>query len=159
MKLRKHKKVSIKAIKKVRYRVKQALVKRAEVKDHRPTVPQIQSWFSILNKGLFEGKLVMPPIEIKKLRTCRAQCIMNWDGRTVKCPYGEIPSQSNHPSITFQIQMNFKFDTWKDFIETLAHEMVHLYQMTVEKDRTANHNTSFYRWRKKFKQFGLGLSL
>ena len=159
MKLTKQRKISVKAVKKVRYRVKQALVKRADVKNHKPTVAQCQSWFNILNKGLFEGKLVLPPIEIRQLKICKAQCIMLWDARSVKCPEGEIPAHSDHPSIEYKIEMASKYDTWKDFIETLAHEMVHLYQMTVTKDRTANHNASFYSWRGKFKQFGLRLSL
>lgn len=159
MKRKKQRKVSVKAVKKVRYRVKQALVKRADVKNHRPTVAQCQSWFNILNKGLFENKLALPPIEIRQLKTCKAQCVMSWDARSVKCPEGEIPADCDHPSIEYKIEMTSKYDTWKDFIETLAHEMVHLYQMTVAKDRTANHNASFYSWRGKFKQFGLGLSL
>lgn len=158
MKLVKKKQLSVKAVKKVRYRVKQALVKRADVKNHKPTVAQCQSWFNILNKGLFENKLALPPIEIKQLKTCQGQCVMSWDARAVKCAEGEIPAHSDHPSIAYKIEMKSKYDTWKDFIEILAHEMVHLYQMTVAKDRTANHNASFYCWRNKFKRFGLKLS-
>mgnify|MGYP003325392693 CR=1 FL=1 len=51
----------------------------------------------------------------------------------------------------------FKFKSWKDFIETLAHEMVHLYQMQIAKDPYSNHNNNFYKFRDKFKQYGLAL--
>ena len=46
----------------------------------------------------------------------------------------------------------------KDFIETLAHEMVHLYQMTWLKDPYSNHNKNFFAWKNKFKYAGLNLS-
>jgi len=42
------------------------------------------------------------------------------------------------------MELASKFRTWKDFIETLAHEMVHLYQMQIQKDPYANHNKRFY---------------
>jgi len=152
--------MSIKAVKKVRYQVKQALVKRAGIKNHRPSVAQAQSWFNILNRGLFDGRLAMPPIELRRMRDCYGQCLCIWDARKVKAineraiPVDKIP----HPSVEFKIELRQKYDTWKEFIETLAHEMVHLYQMTVDRDIYSNHNANFYRWRNKFKQFGLGLS-
>ena len=48
-------------------------------------------------------------------------------------------------------------ESWKDFIETLAHEMVHLYQMTIVKDPYSNHNKHFYAFTKKFINAGLKL--
>ena len=152
--------MSIKAVKKVRYQVKQALVKRAGIKNHRPSVAQAQSWFNILNRGLFDGRLVMPPIELRRMRDCYGQCLCIWDARKVKAvneralPVDKLP----HPAIEFKIELAQRYDTWKVFIETLAHEMVHLYQMTVDRDIYSNHNANFYRWRNKFKQFGLRLS-
>ena len=50
-----------------------------------------------------------------------------------------------------------KFKNFKDFIETLAHEMVHLYQMTVLKDQYSNHNANFYKFLPKFEAVGLSL--
>jgi len=157
MKLKKHKKLTKALVKNARYRIKTALVKRAKVKDHRPTVAQCQSWFAILNKGIFENSLTIPPFEIKRLKDCWGQCCMSWDARTIKINDKYIPT-ADHPSIAYCIEMNYKFDTWKDFVEVLAHEMIHLWQMTVYKDKTANHNKSFFLWRNKFKQFSLGLT-
>ena len=58
----------------------------------------------------------------------------------------------------FELEMIREYRTKKDFIETLAHEMIHLYQFVLKKD-TGNHNRIFYSFRSKFKFIGLGLSL
>ena len=60
--------------------------------------------------------------------------------------------------MTYSIELHCKFDSWKDFIETLAHEMVHLYQMTVIKDPYSNHNKNFYAFSEKFKTVGFLLT-
>ena len=159
MKLKKQRKISVKAVKKVRYQVKQALVKRAGIKNYRPTLAQAQSWFRILNKGLFENRLHMPPMELRQLTDCLGQCFCIWDARKIKAvnnralPVDQLP----HKGIEFKIELRKRFDTWKDFIETLAHEMVHLHQMTIDRDIYSNHNANFYRWRNKFNRLGLGL--
>lgn len=160
MKRAKKKQLSVKAVKKVRYQVKQALVKRADVKNFKPTVSQAQSWFNILNRGLFNSRLIMPKMELRRLKGCWGQCFCIWDARKVKTvneralPVDQLPNSA----VAFKIQLRTKYDTWKDFIETLAHEMVHLYQMTIDRDIYSNHNANFYRWRNKFKQVGLKLS-
>jgi hypothetical protein len=160
MKRGKKRKLSIKAVKRVRYQVKQALVKRAEVKNFKPTVAQAQSWFNILNRGLFSSRLTLPEIRLKKLKDCYGQCLCLWDARKVKStsertiPVDKLPN----PEIEFRIELLQKYETWKMFIETLGHEMVHLYQMTIDRDIYSNHNANFYRWRNKFKQVGLKLS-
>ena len=63
-----------------------------------------------------------------------------------------------HIDVCFYIELHCKFPTWKDFVETLAHEMVHLYQMTWLKDPYSNHNANFFAWKNKFKLAGLNLS-
>ena len=44
----------------------------------------------------------------------------------------------------------------KEFVETLAHEMIHLYQMNYKGD-TGNHNKLFYSFRPKLNNIGLDL--
>ena len=159
MKGQKQRKLSRRAVAKVRYQVKEALIKKRSVKNYRPTIASINSWFNTLNRGIFGSRLQTPTFKIKRLKGCFAQCICLWDARSVQCPKHELPVGQNHPSIEFVIEMKTVYDTWKDFIETLAHEMVHLHQMTVDLDPTSNHNANFYRWRPTFKRFGLGLCL
>ena len=80
-----------------------------------------------------------------------------WDNR--KTPKGKFNQRKipHHIPVTYYIQLHVKFDSWKDFIETLAHEMVHLYQMTIVKDPYSNHNKHFYAFTKKFINAGLKL--
>ena len=63
-----------------------------------------------------------------------------------------------HIEVDYYIELHCKFPKWKDFIETLAHEMVHLYQMTWMKDPYSNHNANFFAWKNKFESAGLKLS-
>lgn len=161
MKKKKQKKTSKKMVKKVKFRVKQALINRGGIKNHKPTVAQAQSWFNVLNQGIFYSRLTLPTIEIKRLKDCFGECECSWDARSVKTRRkDQLPVDSlDHPSVSFKITLKSKYDTWKDFIETLAHEMVHLHQMTIDKDPYSNHSAKFFRWRSRFKTFGLALTL
>lgn len=159
MKSRVQKKSSIKLVQKVRYQVKQALVKRREIKNHRLSVAQAQAWFSILNKGIFNNELQMPEIKIERMRGALGECVCVWNAKKIKIPKDQLPTKLHpHKEIKIYIRLKPIYSTWKDFIETLAHEMVHYYQMTVLKCPYSNHNTDFYAWRNKFRRFGLGLS-
>ena len=141
-----------------RFRVKNALKKREHIKAYRPTLPVAQSWFRTLNRGLFNGRLVEPVMCVKRLAHDWGRCIANWDNR--KTPKGKFNQRviPFHIPVDYYIELHCKFPTWKDFIETLSHEMVHLYQMTWLKDPYSNHNKNFYAWKNKFKSAGLGLS-
>ena len=140
-----------------KFRVKNALKKREHIKTYRPTLPVAQSWFRTLNRGLFGGRLVEPDMHIGKLHHDWGRCIVDWDNR--KCRRGTYNQDviPYHVPLYFRIELHCKFKSWKDFIETLAHEMVHLYQMQIAKDPYSNHNNNFYKFRDKFKQYGLAL--
>lgn len=160
MKGRVQKKSSVKLVQKVRYQVKQALVKRSEIKNHRPTVAQAQAWFSILNKGIFNGMLDMPEIKVERMRGALGECVCTWNAKKIRVPKDQLPCKFiPNDEIKVYIRLKPIYKTWKEFIETLAHEMVHYYQMTVLKCPYSNHNSDFYAWRTKFKMFGLGLCL
>ena len=99
------------------------------------------------------------PLYILRMTNDWGRCWANWDNR--KCrkgtydqnviPYGKC-------EIDFAIELHSNYPTWKDFIETLAHEMVHLYQMTILEDPYSNHNANFFAFRNKFRLAGLDLS-
>ncbi len=127
-----------------RFRVKNALKKREHIKAYRPTLPVAQSWFRTLNRGLFNGRLVEPVMCVKRLAHDWGRCI----ARVI--PYKKA-------DIEYTIELHSKYPKWKDFIETLAHEMVHLYQMQVMEDPYSNHNDNFYGFKTKFKRLGLKL--
>ena len=143
----------------LKLRVKKALARRKNVKHFTPTVEQCQSWFRILNRGMFGRNLTEPTLIVRRMIYDWGLCVVDWDNR--KCRKGTF-NQSVIPyhlgdNLSYRIELHNKFPRWKDFIETLAHEMVHLYQMQVWKDPYSNHNEYFYSWRNYFRQHNLRL--
>lgn len=140
---------------------KARLSKNLERNKHRlgvhPTDFQATRWFNILNEGIFNNKLPATPIYVRRLANDWGRCVANWDNR--KTPKGRFDQRviPYHIPVEFYIELHCKFPKWRDFIETLAHEMVHLYQMTIMKDPYSNHNSNFYSFRNKFRSFGLKL--
>ena len=141
----------------LRLRVKKALDRRKNVKHFTPTVEQCQSWFRILNRGMFGRNLIAPVFRVRRMIYDWGLCIADWDNR--KCRAGTFNQRviPYHVPINYRIELHNKFPRWKDFIETLAHEMVHLYQMQVWNDPYSNHNANFYSWKNYFKQHNLQL--
>lgn len=141
-------------------RIKRACQRHSHIKNFYPTLNQTKYWFGILNKEIFDSKLKRPRITVSQKKQVMGQCVAHWDsriaGRRGEWDQKKIPY--HNPTMHYLIEMHHRFNTWRDYIETLAHEMVHLYQMTVTKDPTANHNDSFYAWKNRFKKFGLNLS-
>ena len=141
----------------LKLRVKRALARRKNVKHFTPTVEQCQSWFRILNRGMFGRNLIEPTLVVRRMIYDWGLCIADWDNR--KCRKGTFDQRviPYHVPINYRIELHNKFPRWKDFIETLAHEMIHLYQMQVWKDPYSNHNSNFYSWKNYFKQHNLRL--
>ena len=137
--------------------LKTKLTETADIGNFYPTNRVAAYWFSRLNALLFGNRLGRVYIEVKKLHHDWGRCIANWDNR--KTPKGKFNQRliPHHIPVKYYIELHCKFDSWKDFIETLAHEMVHLYQMTIIKDPYSNHNKYFYSFTEKFKAIGLSL--
>ena len=145
--------------KQLKIKLENTLTRRKHVRNFKPTHSILITWFKHLNKGLFGNKLPTVPLFLVRMTNDWGRCWANWDNR--KCRKGTY-DQSIIPydktDVTFAIEIHTKYPTFKDFIETLAHEMVHLYQMTVMKDPYSNHNANFYSFKNKFKSAGLTLS-
>ena len=124
----------------------------------KPTQKQAYQWFRYINRCLFNSRLPMVEIQVKKLHKDWGRCVANWDNR--KTPKGKFNQRviPYHVDVEFYIELHCKFPKWKDFIETLAHEMVHLYQMSWLKDPYSNHNKNFFAWKNKFRLAVLDLS-
>jgi len=104
----------------------------------------IHLWFRYINRAVFNNQLPnFDKIIIKK-----------W----LKQAMGQVCAYPDKNPTRFELEMVRKYQTKKDFIETLAHEMIHLYQFALKND-TGNHNSIFYSFRPRFKFIGLGLSL
>jgi len=136
----------IKVAKKKVLTVKKKLMPLLSLKEkYSTTYKDIKKFFKILNEGLFDNKLSpFNDIEIKELKYQR--CV----GQVI-----QLDSKRKGTRV-HKLEMDTKYDTKKDFLDTLAHEMVHLYQFTQLNDNGA-HNKLFYSFSSKLKVVGLKL--
>ena len=57
----------------------------------------------------------------------------------------------------FVLEMMPKYKNKIEFLNTLSHEMIHLWQQTIKKD-SGSHNKLFFSFKPKFKKLNLTLS-
>ena len=103
----------------------------------------IKKYFKYFNKILFKDKLnPFNDVKIKKMIKASGQCIENI---------------SYHKGTSFFVlEMMPKYKNKLEFLNTISHEMVHLWQQTIMKD-TGNHNKIFFSFKSKFKRINLTL--
>ena len=102
----------------------------------------IDLWFRYINRAVFDNQLPnFHKILIKK-----------W----LKRAMGQVCAYPDKNPKRFELEMLKKYHSKRDFIETLAHEMIHLYQFTQLNDNGA-HNKLFYSFKPKLKSVGLKL--
>ena len=157
--MKKTSKKTVTVRKQLKIRLENTLTTRKNTRNFRPTHSIAVTWFKHLNKGLFGNKLPAVPLYLVRMTNDWGRCWANWDNRKCrKGTYDQSVIPYDKTDVTFAIEIHTKYPTFRDFIETLAHEMVHLYQMTVIKDPYSNHNANFYAFKNKFKSAGLTLS-
>tara|TARA_B100000035_G_scaffold314268_1_gene330079 strand:+ start:57 stop:533 length:477 start_codon:yes stop_codon:yes gene_type:complete len=156
MRKSKSKKVNVKKLFKIRLENTETRYKNK--KGFRPTEQQAYQWFRVINRALFNSRLPMVPLHVRKLHKDWGRCVANWDNRKTRKGKFDQRVIPYHIEVDYFIELHCKFPKWKDFIETLAHEMVHLYQMTWLQDPYSNHNKNFFAWRTKFQRAGLSLT-
>ena len=129
-------------------KVKKLLKRELSIKsEYITTYKDIKKYFKMLNDAVFDGKLSpFNEIIIKQIRDRKKYC------------YGlvEILEWKRKGTRVYRLQMQPQYKSKKDFVDTLGHEMVHLYQMANAGD-TGNHNALFYSFKPKLKQIGLTL--
>ena len=118
-------------------------------KRYKTTYKDIKKYFTIINKSVFND-LLSPfnEILIKKI----------YKDKSKKYCYGQVIAWEWRRKGTKQywLEMLPEYRDKRDFVETLGHEMVHLYQMANIGD-TGNHNKVFYSFRTKLNKIGLDL--
>ena len=127
-------------------KVKKSILKETKdtEKKYVTTYKEIKKYFKIFNKSLFKEKLnTFNDVKIKRIIQGSGQCV-------------EYLSYRKGTSF-FVLEMMPKYKNKLEFLNTLAHEMVHLWQQTVMKD-TGNHNRLFFSFKSKFKTLNLHLS-
>ena len=157
--MKKTSKKTVTVRKQLKIKLENTLTRRKNVRNFKPTHSIMVTWFRHLNKGLFGNKLPAVPLYLVRMTNDWGRCWANWDNRKCrKGTYDQSVIPYDKTEVTFAIELHSKYPTFRDFVETLAHEMVHLYQMTVLKDPYSNHNANFFAFRNKFKSAGLTLS-
>ena len=109
------------------------------------TYKYIKTYFKLFNSALFDSKLSpFGQVEIKDLK--RQKCI----GQVVVLEWKRAGTR------LYKLEMLPSYPNKKDFLDTLVHEMVHLYQMQNLGD-TGNHNDLFWSYEPKVNYIGLRL--
>ena len=100
------KKLVQKRSKTLKLRVRRALARRKNVKHFTPTVEQCQSWFRILNSGMFGRNLIEPTLVVRRMMKDWGLCIADWDNR--KCRKGTFNQQviPYHVPIDYRIELD-----------------------------------------------------
>ena len=127
-------------------RVKKKILRETKTSDKKyiTTYKDIKKYFKYFNKILFEDKLSpFNDVKIKKMIKASGQCIEN-------ISYYKGTS-------CFVLEMMPRYKNKLEFLNTISHEMVHLWQQTIMKD-TGNHNKLFFSFKLKFKRLNLTLS-
>ena len=131
-------------------RVKKVLKRElASNRKYKTTYKDIKKYFNVINKALFKN--ILQPfndIQIKKI----------YKDESKKFCYGQVTTWvwERKGTQQFWLEMLPTYRNKKEFVETLAHEMIHLWQMNIKGD-TGNHNKLFYSFRPKLNKLGLDL--
>tara|TARA_B100000929_G_scaffold229093_1_gene185515 strand:- start:3575 stop:3955 length:381 start_codon:yes stop_codon:yes gene_type:complete len=112
-------------------------------RQYKTTYKDIKKYFKIINRSIFKNILTpFNDIQLKNINKCVGQVVQwEWKGKG---------------TCQFHLEMLPYYRNKKEFVDTLAHEMVHLYQMNYAGD-TGNHNRLFYSFRPKLNRIGIDI--
>ncbi len=131
-------------------RVKKILKRELSTRTkYRTTYKDIKYYFKMINKVVFKNQLSpFNEILIKKI----------YKDKSKKYCYGQVTAWEWKRKGTrqFWLEMLPTYRDKREFVDTLGHEMVHLYQMANLGD-SGNHNKLFYSFRPKLNKIGLDL--
>jgi len=102
---------------------------------------ELDFWFDHINNEVFNGEVPYPHIV---------------DIRNQKKTWGYVKQVDVGGTQVVGLFMLPTYPTLGAFLQILAHEMVHVWQLMVNGD-TGNHNKHFYSWKEKFKEHNLNL--
>ena len=114
---------------------------------YKTTYTDIKKYFNLINEVVFEN--LLSPFNDVKIKQIRDRVKPCW-GQVVIWEWKRKGARQYH------LEMLPAYPSKKDFIDTLAHEMIHLFQMSNLGD-TGNHNETFYSYRPTMKQLGINI--
>lgn len=119
------------------------LVKESKPGPFEPTIGEVVFWYDTLNEILFESKLpkLTGVIFCKTKYWAEAYCHRYKHG-------GKMRSE---------IRLSYHFKSFKDFLEILAHEMVHIWEF--DNFSCMTHGDKFFSWAPELKKLGLDMAV
>ena len=122
--------------------LKEELEQQNQTDQYQPTKEDIAYWFKLINRTIFYGELTpFSKITIKR----------------INCIWAAVVYDDEIKNWPLELHFNIKMPSKRFFIEVLAHEMVHKWQIEINID-SGNHNKHFYSWRQTFSENGLNLT-
>lgn len=110
---------------------------------------ELDFWFDHINNEIFDGEVPYPHVvDIRKQKN-------TW-GYVKEVEITVTKKEQPVDMKLVGLFMQPTYPTLGAFLQILAHEMVHIWQLMVIND-TGNHNKHFYSWREKFKEHNLDL--
>ena len=125
-------------------KLRKRILKESKITDKKfvTNYKDIKRYFKYFNNILFKDELnFFNDIKIKKMN-CSGQCVENI---------------SYYKGTKFYVlELKPRYKNKMEFLNTLSHEMLHLWQQTVKRD-TGRHNKLFFSFKNKFKKLNLTL--
>lgn len=106
-------------------------------------------WFDFFNKEIFDNNLYpFDEIVIKRTRGYYGQCEHWYEWELIDDEWLKV----NTYVLTLRESLDFK-----EYLGTLGHEMVHLYQSQIMETEMLEHTSDpiFYEFQEKFNKFGI----
>ena len=126
------------------YKLRKKILKETKISKKKfiTNYKDIKRYFKYFNNILFKDELnFFNDIKIKKMN-CSGQCVENI---------------SYYKGTKFYVlELKPRYKNKMEFLNTLSHEMLHLWQQTVKRD-TGRHNKLFFSFKNKFKKLNLTL--
>lgn len=117
---------------KAKRKLKSHLSRYAHEEEFVVTERKAKYWFNVINKAMFDNKLPKPiKWELKNLRGCWGKCSCEGD-------------------VGVAIGISTQIDSRGLFLATLAHEMVHAWEMDTRGEMS--HGKVYLKWKRLFKK-------
>lgn len=125
-----------------------------------PKKEDVQAWYRLFNRHIFDDILSdCPEIYILNLNKKKRDKNFTWANTTLV--------MGANGQWKYWLELNNRFPSMKYFLDILAHEMIHLYQIQYEAPEKHNgrwpkqygHGKSFEKWRPKFEKLGLAFAV
>jgi len=118
------------------------LVKESKPGPYEPSIGEVVFWYDNFNELIFENELP----KLTGIQFCKSK---EYWAETFCRRYMDNKLRA-------EIKLSYNFKSFKDFLEIMAHEMVHIWEF--ENFSVMGHGERFFSWAPKLKRYGLDIS-